>query len=947
MDEHPSIAHSQPGAATDHVEAAHVKARPPGPAGSSKHGPPAKPRAPGAGRMSVGSGWIAKRRETFADIIDSITDEPVQRTRPAANAPAKRRETLADIIDSITDEPVHRKRPAAKAPARGSHVQTTPLQTTPRRAEKAGPAGKAIAHRVAGGAAPPQPALQTARHPEPPPGAVAANSTAPVHAGVEPAVSQSRSGASGTPAIADDIAALRALDEAYLNEPRGAWEIIDRVAAWANAPLTGHAEGAAWRAQAFAAIHRLEQATRDLDPRVASHVVAMALPAYERIYADNRAILPDNALFGPLGMTPVVQLSAHIAGTTPGNRAIARLAAMGGWDANAVRNAIGAGTAPAYALEFARQLKNDGIDPSIVDQTIRDGILQFRHQTNAAIRADVEKLHECTAELAWLVSNDGAILSSEHLDDAIACYLKDKDPGLKEEEEKLRQRLAAKGTKLIHDMIALSSKTPPDSGCAALIAQTLHAMASDPATSLAISMALKNDPSLVKGEELNGIAGLFASAAFRKSGDLIRKWTGELASSVLRNNVLEKLKDLNLFDPGSVARARAAIDGLRGDSFAKLIGVSKNDLDKAIRAIDEAVDEIAAISKAPNQQALGAAQSVSLARLDDKLANDPRLVKAFARNTLAGQVMRCTAIGLAGLNLYNSALKFVDKPDAGNGLRAFVAGADFVQKSSDLLLSLGRVGERSALGQLGGGWKLMGRAAAGDLIAGISSALEAVNGVQSLLGLGAEQDTGQAIISFASAAGGGLILAKTLGAATWTGPVGLAITTAAVVGGEVYREAKDAHRYEEASKKFLMAAGYNEAAAEALSRRVGFPSGAAGAAQAPFLAQYAETFAKLSPTDFTAWINSLSPERVRSLSTIALALLNDGHDGRDQSAQRRPQWAGAARAQGAAHGPTQGATFRLFDAMLHNAGVFDNPAKGVAQPRHDAGGHEAGGPVFS
>jgi hypothetical protein len=119
-------------------------------------------------------------------------------------------------------------------------------------------------------------------------------------------------------------------------------------------------------------------------------------------------------------------------------------------------------------------------------------------------------------------------------------------------------------------------------------------------------------------------------------------------------------------------------------------------------------------------------------------------------------------------------------------------------------------------------------------------------------------------------------VAPVFGAAAWLGPVGLGVTAASIVGKTIYEDVKDAHQYESASQAFLKAAGYDSAAAAALSKRDGVISGASGAAQMPFLAKYAQ-MKRLTPEQLQSWVNSLTPDQANHLSERLLQTAGDSN----------------------------------------------------------------------
>jgi hypothetical protein len=594
-------------------------------------------------------------------------------------------------------------------------------------------------------------------------------------------------------------------------------------------------------------------------------VVDRAAPGYEAFQKN-----PANGgmpVLGMQGMTTLMNLSGRITGTPQGDDAIKRFAATGGWNTDAVRNSISAGADPAYAIEMGRQIKASGQDPSIVVQTINDGMagrdqqkiaqgaspeatLDVAHRMQAAgldasgvlkvatdgtqqfkdkVKSDVGKLAKHDSELAWLVQNDGAGMTPQQLNNAVDNYRTQKGPAWQKQETALRQQVADDGSKLTQQMVALNQAAPQIHGAQQVVDGTLKTIANDPSAGLAISTAIQSDPNLAKPDRAGNVADIFTLS---KVGDIGRKFTNEMGAAFVRRNVLSKLQGVDLNDPASVAQAKEAIHSLDSEGFARLIGVSSGDTKKAVGALEAAVTRAAAN---PDQA------DAALQDLNTTLSRDASLSKAFNKTTVPGQLLRGVAVGFAGASLINSYGKFKENPtDPQNDIKLLVDSAGFAQKNSELLVGLGAVNKQSAIGQFGGEWKLAARASAGDLLTGISAVLDGVSAVRSGFGIGTQQDTGNAIFSATSSVGGLMAVAPAFGAAAWLGPVGLGVAAVGVVGNTIYNDVKDAHQYEGASASFLKAAGYDGAAAQALSKQDGVISGASGAAQMPFLAKYAE-----------------------------------------------------------------------------------------------------------
>jgi hypothetical protein len=725
-------------------------------------------------------------------------------------------------------------------------------------------------------------------------------------------------------AQSDPVKALQALNDSYNSEPQnvkdallgspGAQKIITNAASWANQPLTQKPGDAIFpQAQTAAAIERLDQATQGLDKDLAGAVAGQAVPGYEQFVKANQNYVASP--FGPEGMTELVNLSGRIAGTPQGADAISRFAALHGWNGDAVRNAISGGADPAYAIEFARQMKAAGQDPGIVVQTINDGMAMRDGQKIAnggdvtptidvakrmqavgldssgvmkvatdgvqafkdKVGGDVQKLAAHDAELAWLAKNDGAGMSPQELAQAISAYRVRKGAAWQADDARLSKQVEGDGAKLLNQMAALN-QAPPTS---APVDQTLKTIANDPAAGLAISTALQANPNLADAGHVAIYGNLFSLA---KVGDIGRKFGGELASSFLRGQVLSKLQGVSLHDASSVQQAKQDIDSLRNEKWARLIGVTKSDLNKAIDEVEKTADKIAA-ANTPEEA------GVALQDLNYRLNNDATLSKTFNKTTLAGQMLRGVAVVFAGASLINSYNKFNANPsDPQNGIKLLLDAAGFAQKNSELLTGLGIVSKQSPIGQFGGEWKLLGRASAGDLISGVSAVLDGISAVRSEFGLGVPQDTGNAVFSGITAVGGGLSVAPAFGASASLGGIGLAVAAVGVTGKSVYDSVKSAHQYEGSSKAFLKAGGYGDAAANTLDKQDGILSGASGSAQMPFLEKYAQ-YKHLTPDQLQKWVNSLTPDQVQHLSQRLLQAAGDSNGDPAQFTDGPPQTA--------------------------------------------------------
>jgi len=757
---------------------------------------------------------------------------------------------------------------------------------------------------------------------------------------------------SGAQAQSDPLQMLRTLNAGYTNAPQNvkdalladphAQQMLGVVAAWANQPLTQKPEnGTMPQAQTAAAIRRLDQATQGLDKILAGAVVDRALPAYEAFYKDPQH--DGTSLLGNQGMTVLMNLSGRIAGCTQGDDAIARFAATDAWNSDAVQNAIGAGADPAYAIALASSIKAAGQEPDIVVKVINDGIA-LRDRKNIAgggdpqptldvvkrmqaagldgngvmkvvtdgmqqfkgiVTADVTKLAQHDAEISWLVQNLGPGMTPQQLNQAVADYRAKKGPAWQADEDKLRLQIVVDGNRLTAQMIAVN-QTPQTSPSRALIDPALQTIVNDPSAGLAISTAIQADPNLTDASHAKDMADLFALS---KIGDIGRKYSSEIASAYLRRNVLSQLQGIDLHDPASVEQAKRAINSLHGEPFARLLGVTQSDLNKAIKAVQGAADNIAAANTPDGADA-------ALQNLNKTLSTDATLSKTFNKVTLPGQLLRGVAVVFAGASLINSDNKFNANPsDPQNGLKLLVDSSGFAQKNVEVLVGLGRINKNSLMGQFGGEWKMAGRASAGDLIGGVSTVLDGVSAVRSTFGIGTQQDDANAALSATTAVGGALTVAPAFGAAAWLGPVGLGVTAVGVVGKAIYEAEKDAHKYEAASKRFLKSAGYDEVAAEALSKQGGLISDASGASQIPFLVKYGQ-LKNMTSDQLQKWVNSLSTDQINAVSNRLqqTASDSDGNPGNFTDGPRQTVF--IAGGDGYAVQVTRADTLSVFEEYL-------------------------------
>jgi hypothetical protein len=347
----------------------------------------------------------------------------------------------------------------------------------------------------------------------------------------------------------------------------------------------------------------------------------------------------------------------------------------------------------------------------------------------------------------------------------------------------------------------------------------------------------------------------------------------------------------------------------RDGNVALRYKVSDIQFEKGLKLLEKAFEEV--LEKAETVSSLTAEDFAAVdhvkaeaARLNDELGK----MEAFGRSTFMGGVMRLLGAGTIVLCAISSLEAFIRKPDPVAGLKTAVLSLFASQQVSEMLVSLRVVGPTSAFARyasakiggvradvfasklgmdasklkIDGGVKING-VPLGLRLLQAYAVLEAFDALRSGLGIwGSPQDTGAAVFSGVSAVGFGMWAVPALEAASWTGPVGLAILVVAAVGRPIYEGVKDAHQYEKASEICLRAAGFNDAAAAKLSRQAGYLSAAAGTGQMSFLEMYAR-YRGMTMVALRDWINGLTKDQLSNLSDNVL-----------EAIRPRTQWAEAA-----------------------------------------------------
>jgi hypothetical protein len=653
------------------------------------------------------------------------------------------------------------------------------------------------------------------------------------------------------------------------------------------------------QARADDVITRIDQLVRDFDGGFAGIVVNEAMSTFRGYYQSCQSQpysrLPDDSLLGYVGVVALASLADRIAGWPDGDAAIANFPPMKAWNGEAMFGAIARGTGRAYAAAYGHLVETQTRDATFVRRSLAASSMAQLHRLLGFAADHSDALGEHSAQMVR-IANDFALFPAAPYKKAMDAYRASMDAGWQFKETALEHTIVRDGRDILRHMTALNKVARETGITDDEIRAEWEAIADDPKASNAIRAALENDPDLVKGEGLKEVAGLLElhrkePGPTGKLAFLIVRMTNVAATAFLRRTVLEQLNGLKPGDPASAQKIAEAINGLRNQWFAKILGLSEADLNQAISMVTKASTEYA-----NNTMLLETGtDAAKIAQLDqaatkeflDGMKQLESRVVAFSRATVAGKTMLGLVVSVAiGLNLRDSYQAMMEKPDWVKKARTVDLALLGAQRASALLVGLGvdpasPIGRYAALklGEIPGIGRLVGSKLAGlpigEVYLQVYAVLEAVNAARSAFGWGVPQDTVQAGLSAASAAGFGLAFARVYGVTEWGGWWGMAIAAAAARGQMVYDEVKAAHQDEEKIKICLKAAGVeSDRAAGVFSQQMGYQSSVPGHTQLPFLSEYAVS----RNLDVVDWINSLAWDQVDRLSALAQMEINNGQE---------------------------------------------------------------------
>ncbi len=631
--------------------------------------------------------------------------------------------------------------------------------------------------------------------------------------------------------LLDDPQVQATLDEAaaYINEP------LDAIADADSVEIPGLVEQS---------LQRLEELTRDVDPRIALALTNRNLTRLEAEHAALQArddLHPEEkAMLSSFGLQLMAQVSDRPNGASGSARATERMADLvvdaytdGAYvGVDAIDRSVGSGlfTQALQYLgyggglfpEIASELRARGetfLADDVTAQTVQ-GVQFFVEQ--GYLNQAVNDYFEHTAELTWLIQNYGPTMSPEALQARIDAYIAEKGPEWEAALNRLEREVAQSGASLLQQIQQLQA-LPPEVREAQGVDQAIAELLENPSAQAAISLVAGRHPEMLAGvdlpEAMSFLDGIGASQDILQS----------LANAHVQTSVLQAVGQLDPNDPASVARVRSALDELRGSEFAAAWGVSEQQLDEVVDALEATI---------PGPGTTPAQAEAALAEYNRKLNG----IEAFDQHSPLGQAFRGLGFGISVVGLAESVTGFVDDPSFGGGVQVLADSAGLLRDIGELGQGLGWISESNPLA------RLAANSTVGKLLGGVGLVFGAV-GVLNDLG---EGDLAQAGLGTLAVGGTALAL---FGSASWAGPVGWAVAafaTAGSLGLDQWRRVQESNEHmNDTSAAFLEGAGLTPEAAQTL-----VDQDSEGLSPVPALFEFGRIYG-MTPEQTVAWLNDL------------------------------------------------------------------------------------------
>jgi LysM repeat protein len=585
---------------------------------------------------------------------------------------------------------------------------------------------------------------------------------------------------------------------------------------------------------------RLDHMTHSLDPRLAAEVIDTTIPGLEKVLlepSDN----PIPAMVGSSGAYHLVNVTGHIAGQPGADVSIKRLVDLGLYERTGTVQSIADGASPAYPLQV---LSLAGPDDAryVLEGDILPGLDQFQKKVTDDIQAYGKQMEE----LNWLTMNGSTIMTPEQRDAAVQDYLSSRAPEWEKETQALKDQIAEDGRDLVHQLQTLQNLPADFTGDRKAIEDQIRKTLDNPDAITAMSAAVTQYPELTNNLDQWKLIGQIG-----KTSDRGRKFLEEVATQLLRHQVMPEFQNIKAGDATSLQDSLDRLERFKGGPIAAMFGVTDKDFNKAIDALKEALPK-------PGETA----EQISdrLVRFNLKLDDlkSTNGVRTFDSQTQAGQALRMIGAAGAAAVLASSGVALSKNQSPEALLKVCLDAAGMTQKTTELLIGLGKVSKHGWADKLAGG----SSRPAVKVLGVASSMFDLVNA-----GKAAEVgDVVGASLYTLSAAGG---VTSALGTGTVFGPIGIGVvllSTITLGARDVIKHHEMANRFQTPeTSQFLSYAGLTAEASEVLSNQSGD-----GYNVLPLLSRYAELKgldlqSSRGQQEFVSWINSMPKESLELL----------------------------------------------------------------------------------
>ncbi len=475
-----------------------------------------------------------------------------------------------------------------------------------------------------------------------------------------------------------------------------------------------------------------------------------------------------------------------------------------------------------------------------VAQSTPDGV---RQMIEGDVVEHAETYSEYADELNWLVTNLSPSMTPAQLEEAIRGYIADKNeenPGWEQEYENAQNQMIEDGAALLERLGHLD----PQAMSAEDKEELLNSILEDhPEAQMAILLAL-NDPAAVNAETLDAALGFFDGVELSGKAPELASALGQAYLARVRSSI--EAVDPN--DPATVERAQAAVDDLRHSNYAKLLDLPEAEFNAVVDALEATVPG-------------GRISTTEMGQRLERLATAADNLDAAADRAGITQGLRALGLVSGAIGLYSSGSELFNDP----------ANLEAATRTLTDLVGLGNTGAEAlnAVGRGGTFAARLGSAGLGKLLGAVGIVFGAIDFGRNVR----DGDYAQAGLTAAGVAGTAL---ATFGTASWTGPVGILIGTAAVAGSiglNQWRNVDASNEHmNDVSREFLQHAGLSEDVAGALVDQSG-----EGYSPVPFLFEYAASRG-LDQEQTIAWLNSLDGDDLESIRDRAHEVL-DSIDG--------------------------------------------------------------------